>query len=62
MLALWSFWTLAINSYSKKPENTTFQKLDLFPSSGEGGTPTMLGPLERSNLYQWTTNVTIKGV
>jgi hypothetical protein len=32
-------------------ENTTFQKLDLFPSSGEGReTPTLLGPLERANL------------
>jgi hypothetical protein len=28
-----------------------FWKLDLFPSSGEGGkTPTLLGPLERANL------------
>jgi hypothetical protein len=35
-----------------KLENTTFRKLDLFPSSGEGGagkTPTLLGPLERTN-------------
>jgi hypothetical protein len=34
-------------------ENTTFRKLDLFPSSGEGGgeTPTQLGPLERANRY-----------
>jgi hypothetical protein len=24
-----------------KPENTTFRKLDLFPSSGEGGAPTL---------------------
>jgi hypothetical protein len=31
--------------------NTTFRKLDLFPSSGEGGkkTRTQLGPLERVN-------------
>jgi hypothetical protein len=29
-------------------ENTTFWKLDLFPSSDEGmQTPTLLGPLER---------------
>jgi hypothetical protein len=34
-----------------KLENTTFRKLDLFPSSGEGEkTPTLLGPLERANL------------
>jgi hypothetical protein len=29
--------------YSKKLENTMFQKLDLFLSSGEGG-DTLLGP------------------
>jgi hypothetical protein len=31
--------------------NTTFQKLDLFPSSGEGRekTPTQVGSLERAN-------------
>jgi hypothetical protein len=39
-----------------KLENTTFQKLDLFLSSGEGEkTPTQIGPLERANLNQWTT-------
>jgi hypothetical protein len=32
-------------------ENTMLQKLDLFPSSGEGReTPTLLGPLKRANL------------
>jgi hypothetical protein len=31
------------------------RRLDLFPSSGEGGkTPTLLGPLERANLKHWT--------
>jgi hypothetical protein len=36
-------------------ENTTFRKLDLFPSSGEGReTPAVLCPLERSNLNHWT--------
>jgi hypothetical protein len=33
--------------------NTTFRKLDLFPSSGEGWgekTSTQLGPSERANL------------
>jgi hypothetical protein len=38
-----------------------FRKLDLFPSSGEGGggkkTPTQLGPLERANLTYWTAPV-----
>jgi hypothetical protein len=31
-----------------------FQKLDMFPSSGEGETPTLLGPLEGANLNHWT--------
>jgi hypothetical protein len=32
-------------------ENTTFRKLDLFPSSGEGGgAPTLLGALEQKSL------------
>jgi hypothetical protein len=38
---------------SCSPKNTTFRKLDLFPSSDEGGgenTPAQLGPLERANL------------
>jgi hypothetical protein len=36
----------------QKLENTTFRKLYLFSSSGEGGrkTPTQLGPLERANF------------
>jgi hypothetical protein len=36
-----------------------FRKLDLFPSSGEGQTPTLLGPAERANLNYWTTYVSI---
>jgi hypothetical protein len=38
------------HSVFQKLENTTFWKLDLFPSSGERETPTLLGPLERANL------------
>jgi hypothetical protein len=35
-----------------------FQKLDLFPSSGEGReTPALLGPLEKAELNHWTTRV-----
>jgi hypothetical protein len=35
-------------------ENTTFQKLDLIPSPGEGKeTPTLLGLLESANLNYW---------
>jgi hypothetical protein len=50
---LLDFWTLSIVRYSKKLENTTFRKLDLFPSSGEvWETPTQLGPLERADLDQ----------
>jgi hypothetical protein len=37
----------------KTVKNTTFRKLDLFPSSGEGK-PTHLGPLETSSLSHWT--------
>jgi hypothetical protein len=45
------FWTLSIFQYSKKLNNTTFRKLDLIPSSGQGGkTPSQLGPLEKANL------------
>jgi hypothetical protein len=29
-----------------------FQKLNLFPSSGKGVTPTVLGPLETANINQ----------
>jgi hypothetical protein len=37
-----------------KLENTTFRKLDLFPSSGEREkTPTRLGPLESANLLRF---------
>jgi hypothetical protein len=32
--------------------NRMFRKEDLFPSSGEGGTPALLGPLERVILSQ----------
>jgi hypothetical protein len=36
----------------------TLRKLDLFPSSGEEETPTVLGPLERVNFNHWTTELT----
>jgi hypothetical protein len=49
---------MSIAWYSKKLENTTFKKLDLFPYSGEGGnTPTPLGPIERLNLNHCTTYI-----
>jgi hypothetical protein len=37
--------------------NTTFRKMNLFPSSGEGKTLTLLGPLVRPNLNHWRTCV-----
>jgi hypothetical protein len=33
---LLGFWTLSIVRNAKKIDDTTFRKLDLFPSSGEG--------------------------
>jgi hypothetical protein len=45
----------------KAQKDTTFRKLNLFPSSGEGWeTPTLSGPLGRVNLNYWTTYVAIK--
>jgi hypothetical protein len=39
----------------------TFQKLDLFLSSGDGKeTPTLMSPLEKANLSHRTTNVRVK--
>jgi hypothetical protein len=47
--------TLSSVRYSK---NTTFRKLDIFPSSGEGRkTLTLLGSLERANLNRWATHI-----
>ena len=36
-----------------------FRNLDLFPSSGDGETPTLVGPLETANLNLWTTYASI---
>jgi hypothetical protein len=41
---LLSFWTFSIVQYSKKLENTTFRRLDLFPSSGQEG---------KEHLHSW---------
>jgi hypothetical protein len=47
------FWTLIIARNSKYVlQNTTFRKLDVFLSSSETETSTLLGPLERDNLNQ----------
>jgi hypothetical protein len=46
----WDFGLCPSSDILKKLENTTFRKLDLFPSSGEGETLTLLGSLERANF------------
>jgi hypothetical protein len=52
---LWEVPTgLCPTSRFLKLENTTFQKLDLFPLSGDGRKVLALfGPLERMNLVHW---------
>jgi hypothetical protein len=48
-------WTLFSVRNSTELEKTTFRKLELFPSWGEGmETSTLLGPLERANLHHCT--------
>jgi hypothetical protein len=48
-LRITGFLEFAHRSAFKKLEKT-FRKLDLFPSSGEGETLILLGPLEKANL------------
>jgi hypothetical protein len=45
------FLTLSISWYSKKVENTTLRKLDLFPSSGEWGDTYSVGCPIKSQSY-----------
>jgi hypothetical protein len=47
------FWTLSIARYSRN-HKTTFRKLALFPSSGDGEPFTLLSPLGRANLHHRT--------
>jgi hypothetical protein len=51
-----NYWVFGLCS---KLENTTFRKLHLFPSSGEGWEHTLLGRLERANLNHWDSAVGI---
>jgi hypothetical protein len=45
-----NYWVFGLRPLSGILKNTTFRKLDLFPSSVEGWeTPTQLSPLERAN-------------
>jgi hypothetical protein len=45
-----NYWVFGLFPSSGIPENTTFRKLDLFPSSGEsgGGDTYSVGPLRKS--------------
>jgi hypothetical protein len=53
-LIITGLWALSVFQYSKNHRNN-FQKLDLFPSSGEEQeAPTVLGPLERANPNHWS--------
>jgi hypothetical protein len=52
---LWhsGYWVFGLCRSSIILKNTTFRKMDLFPSSHDvWETPTLLGPLERANLNQ----------
>jgi hypothetical protein len=54
------YWVFGLCPSSGVLKNTTFRKLDVFPTSGEGwGTPGLLDPLERANLDHWTTYVSL---
>jgi hypothetical protein len=51
-----SYWVFVLFPSSDVfgSRNAKFRKLDLFPSSGEGGEDTYsVGPLRKSNLYHW---------
>jgi hypothetical protein len=60
-ISIIGFLDLVHNADYELLEITTFQKLDLFPSSGEGGEiPTSLGPLERLNLNYWSPVIEVR--
>jgi hypothetical protein len=60
-ITLSGFLHFAQSSEFQALKNTTFRKLDLFPSSGEGReTPTLLGTLERANPNQLTIQVQVR--
>jgi hypothetical protein len=55
-------WIFGLCSSFGILKNTTFQKMNLFPFSGEGfEAPALLGPLEGANLCHWTAYVNNKG-
>jgi hypothetical protein len=56
-----NYWVIILfpSSGIVEKRETTFRKLDLFPSSGAAGenTPTPMGPLEKPNLNHWPNRV-----
>jgi hypothetical protein len=52
-----NYWVFRVCQFfdipNKKLDNTTFRKLDLLRFSGDGETPTLLGPLKAANLNHW---------
>jgi hypothetical protein len=50
-----NYWVFGLFLSSGILRNTTFRKLDLFPTLGEGWweTPSLWGPLQRANLQLW---------
>jgi hypothetical protein len=51
------YWVFGLHLLSVILKSTVFQKLDLFPSSGEGcEAPILLRSLERANLNHWTSD------
>jgi hypothetical protein len=58
-----TFTIIASLDFAHRPEleileNTTFRKLDVYPSSGEERkTRTLLGPSKRANLNDWTNHL-----
>jgi hypothetical protein len=56
------YWVFALcpsPGILKKIKNTVFRIPDLFPSSGKGKAPTLLGPLERVKIGHCITHLSI---
>jgi hypothetical protein len=51
------YWGFGLCPSSGILKNTMFRKLDVFPSSYEGETPTLLGPLKRTKLVPLNNSV-----
>jgi hypothetical protein len=55
-----NYWGFGLRPSSGILETTTFRKLDLFPSSGEEGTPIVLGPFERAKRQSLDNGQSLK--